>query len=276
MAPLKGLPAEAAGVRAGDYILHIKDEGKKIDRDISSISLPEAVSLIRGPKGSEVTLTFLREGGKPEEKKLKRDTVIVPSVELKYLDQNSKKIAVLKLSQFGGNTDDEWKKAISEILNQGKSIGGVVLDLRNNPGGYLQEAVAIGSEFIDSGIIVNQEGKVQKIPYYASGNGKLTKLPVVVLINKGSASASEIVAGALRDRRQAKLVGETSFGKGTVQDAVELPDGTGLHVTVAKWLTPSGTWVHEKGLKPDVEVKFDPDNKNQTQDPQLDAAVKIL
>lgn len=276
VAPLKGLPAEAAGVKAGDYILHIADKAKNIDKDTSGMTLPDAVSIIRGPKGSEVTITFLRDGGKPEEKTLKRDTIVVPSVDLSYTEKNGKKIALLKLSQFGGNTEDEWRKAVSDIASQDGAVKGLVLDLRNNPGGFLQEAVSIGSEFIKTGLIVSQEGRTEKIPYYATGNGQLTSLPIDVLINKGSASASEIVAGALRDRKGAKLIGENSFGKGTVQDAIELPDGTGLHVTVAKWLTPLGTWVHEKGLKPDIEVTIDPNAKDQTQDPQLDAAVNEL
>ncbi len=276
VAPLKGLPAEGAGVKAGDYILHIKDKAKGIDKDTSGISLAEAVSLIRGPKGSEVTLTFLREGGKPEEKALKRDKIVVPSVELSYKEKDGKKIAVLRLSQFGGNTEEEWRKAVAQIVGGNGAVKGMVLDLRNNPGGFLQEAVSIGSEFVKTGLIVSQEGRLQKIPYYATGNGVLTSMPVTVLINKGSASASEIVAGALRDRRGAKLIGENSFGKGTVQDAIELPDGTGLHVTVAKWLTPNGTWVHDKGLKPDIEVTIDPNATDQTQDPQLDAAIAEL
>lgn len=276
VAPLKGLPAEAAGVKAGDYILHIKDKNRGIDKDTNGISLAEAVSLIRGPKGSEVVLTFLREGGKPEEKSLKREKITVPSVELSYKEKDGKKIALLRLSQFGGNTEEEWRKAVTEIVAANSNVKGMILDLRNNPGGYLQEAVSIGSEFVKSGLIVSQEGKSQKIPYYANGNGVLTNMPVVVLINKGSASASEIVAGALRDRRSAKLIGENSFGKGTVQDAIELPDGTGLHVTVAKWLTPGGTWVHDKGLKPDIEVLIDPNATDQTIDPQLEAALTEL
>lgn len=276
IAPLKGLPAEAAGVKAGDYILHIRDDAKKINKDTSGLSLPEAVSLIRGPKNSSVFLTFLREGGKPEEKELKRDTISVPSVDLTYIDKDGKKYAHLKLSQFGGNTNAEWKKAVADILSQSTPVKGMILDVRNNPGGFLQEAVAIASEFIPNGVVVSQEGKDQKIPYYALDGGKLTKMPVVVLINKGSASASEIVSGALRDRRQAKLIGETSFGKGTVQDAMELEDGTGLHVTIAKWLTPSGEWVHDKGLKPTIEVKIDPNATDMTKDPQLDEAVKQL
>ncbi|PWU22530.1 peptidase S41 [Candidatus Cerribacteria bacterium 'Amazon FNV 2010 28 9'] len=275
IAPLKGMPAAAAGVQAGDYILHIKDTTKGIDKDTNGISLPDAVDEIRGPKGSTVTLTFLRDGGKPEEKTLTRDTIVVPSVDLSYIQKNGKTFADLRLSQFGGNTDEEWKKAVNDIVSHGK-VDGVILDVRNNPGGFLEEAVSIASEFIPDGVVVTQQGKDQTIPYYAAAGGKLTKMSVDVLINKGSASAAEIVSGALRDRRGAKLIGEKSFGKGTVQDALELPDGTGLHITVAKWLTPSGEWVHGKGLTPTIPVTIDPNATDQTQDPQLDAAIKAL
>lgn len=279
VAPLKGLPAERAGIQPGDYILHIKDEQKDIDRDTSGLTLPEAVSIIRGPKGSEVTLTFLREGGEPFEKTLTRETIVVPSVELSFVEKDGKKVAHLRLSQFGGRTSEEWKEAVDTILAE-PNVAGVVLDMRNNPGGYLQEAVAIASEFIADGLIVTQEGRTQKIPYYSTKNGRLTKMPVVVLLNKGSASASEIVSGALRDRRKAKLVGEHSFGKGTVQDAQELPTGAGLHVTVAKWILPGGDWIHEKGIAPDIEVKLTPEEaqkaRDEKRDPQLDRAVEEL
>lgn len=280
VAPLKGLPADKAGILAGDYILHIKDTQKNIDKDTAGMTLPDAVDYIRGEKGSSVTLTFLREGGKQFDKTLVRDTIVVPTVELNIVERNGKKFANLKLSQFGGRTDVEWKDAIDKIVAQQKDISGVVLDLRNNPGGYLQEAVNIASEFIPDGVVVSQQGKDENTPYYSTGKGRLTKMPIDVLINKGSASASEIVAGALRDRKNAKLVGETSFGKGTVQDAQELPTQSGLHVTVAKWLTPSGEWVHEKGLKPSVEVLVTPEQAQQNaidnKDPQLDEAIKQL
>lgn len=279
IAPLTGLPAEKAGIIAGDYILHIKDTEKNVDKDTSGLSLPEAVSLIRGPKGSEVTLTFLREGGQPFEKKLARDTIIVPSVELSFIEKDSKKIAHIKLSQFGGRTLAEWKEAVDKITAD-KSTVGVILDVRNNPGGYLNDAIAIASEFIPDGIVVKQQGKNDSLPYYSLGKGRLTKTPVVVLMNKGSASASEIVSGALRDRKNAKLIGENSFGKGTVQDAQELPSGAGLHVTVAKWILPGGDWIHEKGLKPDIEVKINPEDvaklREEKKDPQLERAVEEI
>jgi carboxyl-terminal processing protease len=279
IAPLKGLPAERAGILAGDYILHIKDTAKNVDKDTSGLSLPEAVSIIRGPKGSEVTLTFLREGGQPFEKTLARETIVVPSVELEFVEKDGAKIAHIRLSQFGGRTLQEWNEAVSKILAD-SSVKGVVLDMRNNPGGYLNDAVVIASEFIPDGLIVKQEGRSESIPYYSTGKGRLGKMPVNVLMNKGSASASEIVSGALRDRRGAKLIGENSFGKGTVQDAQELPSGAGLHVTIAKWILPGGDWIHEKGLKPDVEVKISPEdqvkNAEEDKDPQLDKAVEEI
>ncbi|MBI5150999.1 MAG: S41 family peptidase [Candidatus Pacebacteria bacterium] len=269
IAPLKGHSAEKAGVQAGDFILRIKDEKKNVDKETTGISLPEAVNLIRGPKGTYVKLTFLREGGKPEEKELMRDTIIVPSVELKYVEKNGKHIAHIILSRFGERTDNEWKKIVDDILTQKKKVSGAIVDVRNNPGGYLQGAIDIASEFIPNGPIVTQQGRVEKQTYTVSRRGRLTEVPVVVLANKGSASASEIVAGALRDRRGAKLVGENTFGKGTVQDAQnDLPDGAGLHITIAKWLLPSGSWIHEKGLSPDVEIV---DDQNT---PDIDEAVQ--
>lgn len=279
VAPLKGLPAEREGIQAGDYILHIKDTAKGIDMDTSGLSLPEAVSHIRGPKGSEVILTFLREGGQPFEKKLARETIIVPSVELEFVERPEGKVAHIRLSQFGGRTVQEWKEAV-ETITADRAVRGVVLDMRNNPGGYLNDAVVIASEFIPDGLIVKQQGKTDSLPYYSTGKGRLTKTPVVVIMNKGSASASEIVSGALRDRRQAKLIGENSFGKGTVQDAQELPSGAGLHVTVAKWILPGGDWIHEKGLKPDIEVVVSAEeakkNAEEKKDPQLERAVEAI
>lgn len=275
MSPLKDMPAAKAGVQAGDFILRIKDEKKNVDRDTAGISLPEAVGLIRGVRGTKVRLTFLREGGKPEEKELTRETILVPSVELKFVDKGDKKVAHIILSRFGDRTDTEWSKIVSQIVTEKKNVAGVILDVRNNPGGYLQGAIDIASEFISNGAIVTQQGRTEKQTYSVNRRGLLTDLPVEVLMNKGSASASEIVAGALRDRRGAKLVGENSFGKGTVQDAMnDLPEGAGLHVTIARWLLPSGNWIHEKGLTPDVQIADDP-NTLET-DEALEKAIEVL
>jgi len=282
VAPLAGTPAEAAGLKAGDMILKIVDEAQKIDRDTTGISLPEAVKLIRGPKGSKVKLTIQREGiEKPFEVVLKRETIVVKSVEVKFDEKNGKKIAILKLSRFGERTDQEWEEAV-DLINAkcnppagGAKCAGVILDLRNNPGGFLQGSVFIGSEFLVKGVIVQQDkGTDGKEIYEVNRSGKLLKEDLVVLVNGGSASASEIVAGALQETKRARLVGEKTFGKGTVQEAEDLPGGAGLHVTVARWLLPSGKSIDKEGVKPDVEVKND--EANLAEDLQLQKAIELL
>lgn len=282
VAPLSGTPAEAAGLKAGDIILRIVDEEQKVDKDTTGISLPEAVKLIRGPKGSKVKLTIQREGiEKPFEVVLKRETIVVKSVEVKFDEKNGKKIAILKLSRFGERTDQEWEEAV-DLINAkcnppagGAKCAGVILDLRNNPGGFLQGSVFIGSEFLVKGVIVQQDkGTDGKEIYEVNRSGKLLKEDLVVLVNGGSASASEIVAGALQETKRARLVGEKTFGKGTVQEAEDLPGGAGLHVTVARWLLPSGKSIDKEGVKPDVEVKND--EKDSTSDLQLQKAIELL
>jgi len=278
VAPLSGTPAEAAGLKAGDLILKIVDEAQKVDRETMSISLPEAVKLIRGPKGSSVKLTILRgEEGKPFEVSLKRSTIVIKSVEVKFEESNNKEVAVLKLSRFGERTYDEWEEAVDEIKVEqakAKNFAGVILDLRNNPGGFLQGAVFISSEFLPSGIVVQQDRGVNgKEVHSVNRQGKLLKEPLVVLVNGGSASASEIVAGALQETKRAKVVGEKSFGKGTVQEAEDLAGGAGLHITVARWLLPSGQSIDQEGVKPDLEVKADQD---ETKDLPLEKAIELL
>lgn len=270
VAPLKGTPADEAGIKPQDMIVRIED------KDTNNITLPEAVKLIRGRKGTKVNLTIFREG--EEETRdftLIRDTILVKSVEVSFKNTKSgRNIAVIKLSRFGERTNDEWEEGVREIIS--KESLGVVLDLRNNPGGFLEGAVYIGSEFLDGGDVVLQENSQgERIPFKVTRAGKLTKIPLVVLINKGSASASEIVAGALQDRNRARLVGEKSFGKGTIQEAEDLPEGSGIHITVAKWLTPKGRWVNEtNGLEPDVKVEAE--KEDDTKDPQLDKALELL
>lgn len=276
IAPVDGTPAKKAGILPGDIITKIND------KDTTNISLIDAVNLIRGPKGTEVALTIFREGEtNTREFKLVRDTIVVKSVQLSFKDtQGGKKVAVIKLSRFGERTRDEWNEAVSKILAEGPV--GVILDVRNNPGGFLDGAVFIASEFLEGGEVVLQENSQGKrSSYQVDRAGKLLKLPLVVLINKGSASASEIVAGALQDRKRATLVGEHSFGKGTIQDAEDLPGGTGIHITIARWLTPSGRWVNDNnGLEPDVKVEVpkraDNEPADATEDVQLDRALEIL
>lgn len=273
MAPLPGSPAETAGLKPEDLI--IKINGK----DTTGITLPDAVSQIRGPKSTQVTLSVYREGeDEPKDYALTRDTIIVKSVELSFSKtQSGKNVAVIKLTKFGERTNQEWSDAVIKIINTNPQA--VILDTRNNPGGLLEGAVYIGSEFLDGGDVVLQEDSEGKIQHYqVTRQGKLLDLPMVVLINKGSASASEIVAGALQDRKRAKLVGEKSFGKGTIQEAEDLPGGAGIHITVARWLTPNSRWVNDtNGLTPDVEVKWDRKASDQAlPDQQLDKALEVL
>lgn len=268
VAPLKGTPAEKSGIKAQDLILKIND------KDTTSMALPDAVSLIRGQKGTKVNLDVYTDGDdKPRTVTLQRETIVVKSVEFEARKTpQGKKVAYIKLTRFGERTATEWNDVVSEALANGSET--VVLDLRNNPGGFLDGAVYIGSEFIDRGDIVIQENaKGERQGYKVNRPGKLLKQPLVVLINKGSASASEIVAGAIQDDKRGKLVGDQSFGKGTIQEAQELPGGTGIHITTAKWLTPNGRWIHGTGLTPDVKVDI---GKDQTKDPQLDKALELL
>jgi carboxyl-terminal processing protease len=269
IAPLDGTPAARAGVKAGDFIVKIGD------KSTLSITLPEAVNLIRGPKGTDINLTIVRAGeDQPRDIKLTRDTIIVKSVVLTMKQTKSGKgVGVVKLSRFGERTEEEWTEVISDLLS--KAPQGVVLDLRNNPGGFLDGAVFIASEFLEGGDVVIQENNEgARFPYKVNREGKLLKLPVVVLINKGSASASEIVAGALQDRKRAKLVGEKSFGKGTIQEAEDLPGNVGIHITTARWLTPNGRWVNKtEGFEPDIKVEPSVD---PLEDAQLDKALELL
>jgi carboxyl-terminal processing protease len=271
IAPLSETPAEKAGVKSGDQIYKVNGEV------MDGKSLPEVVSKIRGPKGTKVDLVLKRTKSKDLALNITRDTIVVKSVTLEFLKQkDGQEIADIKLSRFGEKTNDEWLTAISKISEKGNKITGVILDVRNNPGGFLDSSVFVASEFLpQSTKIVTQASSIEgeKI-YYSNRQGKLLNGKVVVLINKGSASASEIVAGALKDNNRAKLVGEKSFGKGSVQEAEDLAGGSGLHITIAKWITPSGIWIHGKGIEPDFVVKND--DKKPKEDAQLKKAIEIL
>lgn len=270
IAPLSGMPAEKAGVRAGDLILKIEDQ------DTIGISLPEAVKLIRGPRGSQISLTLQHEGKEETyQVVIVRDTILVPSVEVDFKELQGKKVAHLKLMRFGERTDQEWQESVAKILASSPEVVGVVLDLRNNPGGYLSGSVFIGSEFLTSGVIVQQEGADgRRETFSVNRRGRLLEIPLVVLVNKGSASASEIVAGALSDYDRAQIVGEKTFGKGTIQEAEDLPGGTGLHITTARWLLPSGKSIDKEGVIPDFEIELDPEKADE--DSQLEKALELL
>jgi carboxyl-terminal processing protease len=293
IAPLDGSPAEKAGIKAGDIVLKVDGQS------VVGVDLSKVVTQIRGLKETPVVLTIQHSDGKQLDIKIIRDVITVKSVAMNIQSakcdnngcknvskdtctgDNCTQFAYIRLSQFGDNTNQEWESMVKDIsgkINQNKNIKGVVLDLRNNPGGYLTDAQFIASEFLSVGTkVVSEDPCTQDCVLNAQRDqaqpGLLIdpKIKVVVLINGGSASASEIVSGALRDNKRAILVGEKSYGKGTVQQAQDLGDGAGLHVTIAKWLTPDGTWVHGKGLTPDVSVSLDP--KNPAEDTQLEKAV---
>ncbi|MDD2483350.1 MAG: S41 family peptidase [Candidatus Shapirobacteria bacterium] len=260
VSPVAKSPAEKAGVKAGDLILKITDKANNIDKETTDMSLSEAVSLIRGKIGTEVTLKMYREGKSDYfDVVLKRDNIVVPSIELEWKEQGGKKVAWVKLYKFTDTLFTDWPAKVEEIKQEKAkgNFGGIILDLRNNPGGYLQASVLVASDFVKSGTIVTQksyDGSEEKYDVI-EGMGNLLDEKLVVLINGGSASASEILAGALKDFNRAKLVGEKSFGKGTVQQPEDFKDGSGLHITIAKWLLPNGANIHKVGIEPDIEVK---------------------
>lgn len=263
VAPLDGTPAQLAGIEAGDLILHVKDEQKGIDEDSSSWSLIEAVENIRGPRGSTITFTLFREGRDDTfEVTVRRDEILVDTVNLEIIEYENKKYAHLRVSRFGGRTKEEWDEAVGTILSQKPKIAGIVLDLRNNPGGYFDRSIDLASDFIQNDVVVSQKGKFFKQDYQTKGVARLRDYPLVVLVNRGSASASEIVAGALRDDLGIKLIGEQTFGKGTVQDRKELSNGGGLHITVGRWMLPKGDWIHDEGIPVDIEVEPNRDTED--------------
>lgn len=279
IAPVEDTPAEKAGVKAGDFILRIVDEAKKTDRTTDGMSVQEAVNLIRGDVGTKVKLTMFRQGvDKPYDIELERAVIVVKSVRVEYKNtKDNKKIAWIKLFRFGDRTQGEWNTVVSDIITK-KDVKGVIVDLRNNPGGYLEMAVYTAGEFLKMSqtVVIQQYGDGRKIEDQVDRNGRLLKIPVVVLVNGGSASAAEILAGALQDTRRAKIVGEQSFGKGSVQQPEDFPDGSGLHVTVARWLRPNGDWIDKKGITPDVVVKWPENWKDGDPDVQLEKAIEIL
>ena len=265
VAPVADSPAAKAGISVGDVIIAI---GKT---DSSTLALDEAVSKIRGEKGTQVTLKIVRGTADPKDITVTRDVISVPSVKWSMKDNN---VGYINITQFGTDTTDKVRKAAGELKAQGAQR--VVVDLRNDPGGYLDSAVKVASQFLPEGKVVVEErhnGKTQQ-KLSTEGGGQLVGLPMVVLINGGSASASEILAGALRDNKSAKLLGEKSFGKGSVQEVINVGDGAELKVTVAHWFTPSGQGIDKQGIKPDIEVTQNKDDFNADRDPQLDRALQ--
>ena len=276
LAPLKGSPAEEVGLKSGDRILKVDD----VFTD--SITIDGAVKIIRGEIGTEVILTILREGWEEDrEFTIVRQTIQIPTLDWKMVgsdDPNGDdgKIAYIQLYSFNANAPSLFYKASFETLLRGAK--GVILDLRNNSGGFLDVSITIAGWFLERGELVVQEkfssGKTKE--FYADGNGAWRETPVVILVNGGSASASEILAGALRDQVNATLVGEKTFGKGTVQEVVNLDDGSKLKISVAEWITAKGGIINEVGLDPDVEVKFTDEDIEAGRDPQFEAALELI
>lgn len=278
MSPVADGPAARQGVQAKDLIVHVRDQQKDIDEDSLEWSLEKALSVFRGEQGSLVEVTFFREDyndNKPFTLTFTREEIKLDSLLFEWRQVEQKKIAYLGVSHFGARTYEEWNQAVDEIVAAKPHVAGIVLDLRNNPGGFVTEAIHIASEFIGQGTVLIEQGRVDKRHYTVTGKGRLMNIPLVVLVNKGSASSSEIVAGALRDRLGAKIVGSQTFGKGKVQQRFELANGAGLNITVNKWLTPNGNWLDGDGLKPDVEVEDNYANSLE-EDAVYQAGVKLL
>lgn len=278
ISPLPGTPAEKAGLRSGDLILSIDKQ------DTIGMSVDKAVSLIRGKKGTPVALFIgrykIEKDARRRDKKflstqeitIVRDTIVVQSVRVKYARDG---IAHIVITHFNQDTSRLFAHAVQEILS--KDQRGVVLDLRNNPGGYLDRASAVAGEWVGDQVVVAERRRGVIIDRYrGTGSARLKTVPTVVLINQGSASASEIVAGALQDYGLAKLVGTKTFGKGSVQDYVELPDKSAVKITVAEWLTPHERSIDGVGIQPDVLIDRTPEDINADRDPQLEKALEIL
>jgi len=250
VSPIEGTPAYRAGLQAGDRIIKIDGQNTK------NMNLIDAVRKIRGNKGSSVTLTILRENvDKPKIFSLVREIIPIRSVRVRYMDD----IGYIRISNFQDKTDNDLKQAFKDLNTKCKPLRGLILDLRNDPGGLLDQAVKVSDEFLSSGLIVYTEGrnKAQTMRFYANETSDCLEksVPLVVLINEGSASASEIVAGSIQYRKLGFIIGTKSFGKGSVQTIIPLEDGSALRLTTAHYYTPSGRVINEKGISPDMVVE---------------------
>ena len=255
VAPLKDTPADRAGLRPKDYIMEI--DGESTD----GITVEEAVALIRGKKGTDVSLRIVREGEEPFTVSITRGVIRVPSI--RWVDEGG--IATISFFSFTENSSKDFERVAREVKEAG--IRGIILDLRNNPGGFLDESVMIASIFLPNNTLVLREtlGVGGEREHRTTGSGILVDVPIVVVVNEGSASASEILAGALRDQRDILIVGKQTFGKGSVQAFEALRGGASFKYTIARWFTPSGTSIQDEGITPDVSVDFDPEQEEDTQ-----------
>ncbi len=267
ISPIPNTPAEEAGLRTGDKIIAVDGE------DMTGIDGSLVLKQVLGPAGTKVQLTILRENQEPFDVEITRSKISVPSLTSEMIDGN---IAYIRILDFSNKIDDELRQTLREVLRE-KPVG-LIIDLRGNGGGLLNSSIEVASEFISDGIIAYEEfGDGSRRTFEAKRGGLATEIPLVVLINEGSASASEIVAGAIQDRDRGILVGTISFGKGSVQISTPLKDDQGaVRITVARWLTPNERTIHEIGLTPDIEVEISEEDFQADRDPQLDKAVELL
>ncbi len=264
---LEGSPAQTVGIQQGDIF-------SKVDGiDVSAVNQTDLATYVRGKEGTKVKVTMIRDG-KPIEFDITRAKIVVPNIETKQLDDH---IGYVKLNQFSPDARAEMDKALATLDPQ--SLNGLILDLRGNPGGLLDTAIDVGSAFLkDNTILIEDFGKGNTQTYKSNGNYANINVPMVVMVDEGSASAAELIAGALQDNHRATVIGETSFGKGTVQTWQQLINGGGVRLTIARWLTPDKHWIHHQGITPDIVVPWDQSKEplGSTADPQLDAAVHFL
>ncbi len=266
ISPLEGTPADKAGIQANDQIIKIDEQPTQ------DISLMDAVQKMRGPKGSKVKLTILRKGvQKPLEFEMLRDIISIQSVKSFGLEPG---FGYVRISSFQSGTAGDLRKALNQLETENSGLQGLILDLRNDPGGLLDQAVEVSDEFLDGGLIVYTGGRLenQKMRFEAHKKAKPHNYPMVVLVNSGSASASEIVAGALQDHKRAIVMGEQTFGKGSVQTVIPLNDGSALRLTTSLYYTPSGRSIQAKGITPDIEVKRE---NQKLEDNQSEESIRI-
>ena len=269
VAPIEDTPGEKAGLKTNDKIIKVDD------KDIVGIDLEEAVALMKGKKGTKVTLTVMRDNVRePKVFVITREEIILKTVKSNIMENN---IGYIRISMFDEDTGSEFKKALKELTS--KNMKGLILDLRQNPGGFINQCVDVADELLDEGLVVYTEDKEKKREDYKSGKGKL-EVPFVVLIDEGSASASEIVSGAVKDRKAGLLIGVKTFGKGLVQSIEQLKDGSGIKLTTQKYYTPNGISINKVGIQPDIEVKaLEPEEGQKPEDVkdvQLERAVEEL
>ncbi|KUO74042.1 MAG: peptidase S41 [Clostridia bacterium BRH_c25] len=269
VAPIEDTPGEKAGLKTNDRIIKVDD------KDIIGIDLEAAVTLMKGKKGTQVVLTVMREDVRePQEFKITREEIILKTVKSNMMEND---IGYIRISMFDEDTGSEFKKALNALTAQ--NMKGLVIDLRQNPGGFIDQCVAVADELLDEGLVVYTEDKAKKRDDYKSKKGK-TDVPFVVLIDEGSASASEIVSGAVKDRKAGLLIGTKSFGKGLVQSIEQLKDGSGMKLTTQKYYTPNGISINKVGIQPDIEVKpMEPrgdEKPEDVKDVQLERAIEEL